>query len=86
MSESLGVFDAKAQFSQLIDRAEAGEEIVITRHGRPVAKLGPVTARISAAEREAILKETAALRAEIAENGPPFDWEDIRAMRDEGRR
>lgn len=33
------VADAKARFSELLARAEAGEEIVIRRHGRPVAKL-----------------------------------------------
>ncbi len=33
---------AKAQLSRLIDRANSGEEVVITRHGRPVARLIPV--------------------------------------------
>jgi antitoxin (DNA-binding transcriptional repressor) of toxin-antitoxin stability system len=32
--------DAKANFSQLLDRVVAGETIVITRHGKPVARLG----------------------------------------------
>ncbi len=35
----VSVTEAKARLSALIDRAVAGEEIVITRHGRPVAKL-----------------------------------------------
>ncbi len=35
----IGVYEAKAHLSELIDKAEAGEEVVITRHGRPVAKL-----------------------------------------------
>ena len=34
---------AKAQLSELIGRAENGEEVVITRHGRPVARVIPVT-------------------------------------------
>lgn len=33
--------DAKARFSELLARAEAGETIVISRHGRPVAKMVP---------------------------------------------
>jgi prevent-host-death family protein len=41
---SVNVFDAKAQFSKLIARAEGGEEIVILRHGRPVARLVPMPA------------------------------------------
>jgi prevent-host-death family protein len=34
--------EAKAQFSALVERAEAGEEVTILRHGRAVAKLVPV--------------------------------------------
>ena len=35
----VNVYAAKTQLSRLIDRAMAGEEIVITRHGKPVARL-----------------------------------------------
>jgi prevent-host-death family protein len=38
---TINVYAAKTNLSRLIDRAEAGEEIVITRHGRPVARLVP---------------------------------------------
>ena len=36
---SVGVFEAKAKLSELIDRALAGKDVVITRHGRPVARI-----------------------------------------------
>ena len=36
------MFDAKTHLSELIARAERGEEVIITRHNRPVAKLVPV--------------------------------------------
>jgi prevent-host-death family protein len=39
MTESVNVYEAKTHLSQLIDRAAAGEEIVIARAGRPVARL-----------------------------------------------
>jgi prevent-host-death family protein len=39
MSESINVYEAKTHLSQLLDRAAAGEEIVIARAGRPVARL-----------------------------------------------
>lgn len=39
MSASVNVYEAKTHLSQLIDRAAAGEEIVIARAGRPVARL-----------------------------------------------
>ncbi len=39
MSESVNVYEAKTHLSQLLDRAAAGEEIIIARSGRPVARL-----------------------------------------------
>jgi prevent-host-death family protein len=42
MSEKVDIDDAKTRLSSLVDRAEAGEEIIITRGGRPAARLGPI--------------------------------------------
>jgi prevent-host-death family protein len=39
MAVSYNVYEAKTHLSQLIDRAAAGEEIVIARAGRPIARL-----------------------------------------------
>lgn len=41
---SVGVFEAKTTLSALLERVEAGEEIVITRRGVPVARLVPPAA------------------------------------------
>jgi prevent-host-death family protein len=41
---NVSVYDAKTNLSRLLDRAAGGEEIVITRNGRPVAKLVGATA------------------------------------------
>lgn len=38
---TVGVFEAKTKFSELLDRVEAGEEIIVTRHGKPVARITP---------------------------------------------
>jgi prevent-host-death family protein len=38
----IGMHEAKTKLSQLVERAEAGEEIVIARNGKPVARLVPV--------------------------------------------
>jgi prevent-host-death family protein len=38
----IGMHEAKTKLSQLVERAEAGEEIVIARNGTPVARLVPV--------------------------------------------
>ncbi len=38
---SIGTYEAKSHFSELLDRVAKGEVITITRRGEPVAKLGP---------------------------------------------
>lgn len=50
MSEQVNIYDAKTRLSQLVDRAEAGEEIIIARGGRPAARLVPF--RAAAVERK----------------------------------
>ena len=42
MKQVLSIATAKAHFADSVRRAEAGETVVLTRHGRPVAQLGPV--------------------------------------------
>lgn len=44
MSKTVTVAEAKAHISSLLSRVERGEEVVITRHGFPVAKLVAATA------------------------------------------
>jgi prevent-host-death family protein len=39
MSKQINLYDAKTHLSRLVDEAASGEEILIARHGRPVAKL-----------------------------------------------
>ena len=41
----VSVTDAKAQLTDLVRRAEAGEEVVLTRHGQPTIRLVPVAKR-----------------------------------------
>jgi prevent-host-death family protein len=41
----IGMHEAKTTLSQLVDRAEHGEDIVITRNGTPVVRLTPITKR-----------------------------------------
>ena len=41
----VGIFEAKTNLSRLIEQAEKGHEVIITRNGKPVAKLSPVTER-----------------------------------------
>jgi prevent-host-death family protein len=50
-STEFSVADAKARFSELLARAEAGEEITIKRHGKPVARLVPEKRKLTVEER-----------------------------------
>ena len=52
--DTIGAFEAKTHLSELLQRAERGEEITITRHGRPVARLVPIAdAQAELAARQA---------------------------------
>jgi len=57
---TIGAFEAKNRLSELLQTVENGEEVTITRHGRPVARLVPVGQSDRQKVREAIewLKET----------------------------
>jgi prevent-host-death family protein len=35
----VNIYEAKTRFSQLVDKAAAGEDVIISRHGRPVARI-----------------------------------------------
>ena len=41
---TVNVHEAKTHLSRLLERVEAGEEIVIARNGKPIARLGPLAA------------------------------------------
>ncbi len=49
------VTEAKAQLTDLVRRAEAGETVVLTRHGVPVVQLTPVVQTATAAQRRHVL-------------------------------
>ena len=60
----ISVTDAKAQLTELVRRAEAGDDVVLTRHGQPTVRLVPVKRRrLSPQERMALLEELRAASA-----------------------
>ncbi|MBI5816271.1 MAG: type II toxin-antitoxin system prevent-host-death family antitoxin [Nitrospinae bacterium] len=74
---TISVAKAKAGLSGLLERAESGEEVVITRHGKPVARLSAV---------EAPKKKPPSL-AEFRKRAPAWSKASVkllRQMRDEG--
>jgi prevent-host-death family protein len=75
---TVNLVQAKAHLSELLDKVEAGEEVIITRHGRAVAQLRPVSRR----RNPLMLDDLAAFRATM----PPLrraSAELLREARDE---
>lgn len=79
----VGAFEAKTHFSHLIERAMHGEEIFITRRGKPVAKIVPLdTYSNSDTAREAVKRlRTLAKEMHLGK----FDWDEWKSYRDIGR-
>jgi antitoxin (DNA-binding transcriptional repressor) of toxin-antitoxin stability system len=83
----VGAHDAKTRLAELLDRVERGEEVVITRHGRPVAKLSRTGPGHNVAAARAAAAALMKLREEIAnEAGDLFSLDEILALRDADRR
>jgi prevent-host-death family protein len=78
---TIGAYEAKTKFSELIARAEKGESFVVTKNGRPVARIAPP----AEFNREKARQAVAALRAFRASQGPPVspqqalkNWEELK--------
>ena len=82
MTATVKIGDAKAHFSELIAKVEAGEEFIISRGHLPAARLVPLDFERRLQVRKAIeaIKE---FRQRVT---VPTTQEEIRAWRDEGRR
>jgi prevent-host-death family protein len=76
----VGAFEAKTHFSALLDKVEQGEEVVITRHGKAVARL--VSEKIiRKSDQDNLAARFKAVRANATLGG--IDW---RELRDAGRK
>ena len=60
----VGIYEAKSKLSQLVEKAEAGEEVILTRRGRPVAKIVNV-APAAKRDRASLLREIRALARRV---------------------
>ena len=77
---TVGAFEAKTHLSTLLERVSRGEEILITRHGKAIARLVPA----GVADRERV--DTAIARLKAARAGVQLGGLDWKELRDEGRR
>lgn len=66
----ISVTEAKGQLTELVKRAEEGEEVVLTRFGQPIVRLTRIPPRLSPAERRALLERLAAAGRAKATPGP----------------
>jgi prevent-host-death family protein len=80
-------FEAKTRFGELLDRVLGGEEIIITRHEKPVARLIPEGGR-SLAEVRRAAEGLEALQKEIASSSAghrAVSWKEFKSFVEEGR-
>lgn len=81
-------FEAKTRFGELLERVGRGEEVVITRHDKPVARIVPEGARTLEQVRQAVLALTQ-LRQEIGrrtKRRARLSDAEVRSAIEEGRR
>jgi prevent-host-death family protein len=78
---TVSAYEAKTHLPRLIREVERGETVIITRHGKPVAKLAPVDDQRRAEVAEAI-ERIKALRRRL----PKIPLEELLAARHEGHR
>ncbi len=67
---NISVTNAKAQLSALVRRAESGDEVVLTRHGRPAARIVPVADPPDQSARRALIASIQAASRRAATSGP----------------
>ena len=80
-STTIGAYEAKTKFSELIARAEKGETFVVTRNGRPVARIAPMIAFDRERARRAGERILARLdkAPRVSEREAQRNWEELKA-------
>jgi prevent-host-death family protein len=66
----VSVTEAKGQLTELVRRAEAGDEVILTRHGHAAVRLVPIRTATDRKSRRALLEEVQASAAAKATAGP----------------
>ena len=66
----VSVTDAKGQLTELVRRAEAGDEVILTRHGHAAVRLVPIMAMPDRKGRRALMEAARAVGVAKAKAGP----------------
>lgn len=83
---TFGTFEAKNHFSELLDLVEKGEEILITRRGKPVARLAMIDETAHSNRKQQALNALASMRDVLKAERVSFAPDEIIELRDSGRR
>ena len=79
--QTIQASEAKMHFLRILDHVERGETVVITRHGRAIARISPETQM----DQQSVDEAMASIQ-EIKKGTKPVSLEELLATRDEGRR
>ena len=71
---SVSAREANQSFSKLLQAVVEGEEVVITRRGKPVARLAPIESPLTSEERQAEIDRIIAHFYEGVDLGEPVTW------------
>jgi prevent-host-death family protein len=66
----VSVSEAKGQLTELVRRAEAGDEVILTRRGHPTVRLVPMKRKLSPEERDAVIRSVQKSAVKKAKPGP----------------
>ena len=63
--KTVGMYEARSKFAELVDQVQSGEIVVVTRNGEPVAELRPIASK---ADPEKIVDEILSLQWTLGES------------------
>ncbi len=75
---TVGAFEAKTHLPELLRRAEAGETIIVTRRGQPVAQISPIISEPQKISPSEAMDRLIAMKL-------PIKLDELQSLRDEGR-
>ena len=78
---SMGAYEAKVHFSELLERVATGEEILITKHGNPVARMVPAKKTSTTQSRLEAIQKIRQLSSTLSLGG-----EKVSQLKNSGRR
>lgn len=83
---TIALAEAKDHFSEIVAAAEAGEEILVTRHGKPAVRILAATDEVARRRNKEAIRMLGELRQRLAKRGVTTTDQEIIEWKNEGRR